>query len=123
MGTMRRNGASIIAFPVPVGAINPVDRRLQTCNPISLTGCLDPITRENTGQSGACKVHMGDYAERGDSRTVLDDLRQMWHMKNDHLARHDAAAATAFEANHPLPPVVSGECRVIVLHSVACVYV
>lgn len=105
LGTMRKNNASIICVPVPVGAINPVDRRLATNNPISLTGVLDPNTRAKTGQQSACMVHMGDYAAKGKSGTVLDDLRQMWMLKRNHLSNQGNAHQLArFQATCPCPP-------------------
>ena len=109
MATMRRNNASIICIPVPVGAINPVDHRLQTNNPISVTGVLDPNMRENTGQQAACAVHIGDYAIKGQSNTVLSDLRQMWSLKRDHITNMNNANAAnqlqRFQTSCPQPPV------------------
>ena len=77
IGTMRMNSASIIALPVPVGAISPFDHRLQMNNPISLTGSLDPNVREVTGRQDACKVHIGDYETNGTTYETLKELRKM----------------------------------------------
>ena len=104
MGTMHRNNASIICIPVPVGAINPVDKRLQTMNPISVTGVLDPNMRENTGHHGACMVHLGDYAFKGKSSGALDDLRQMWETKRSSMTTN-AAELVRFERACPCPPI------------------
>ena len=106
MGAMRKNNASIIAIPVPVGAINPVDRRLATNSPIGMTGVLDPEMRARTGNQAACMVHLGDYAAKGKSGTVLDDLRQMWQLKRNHLSTAGQAHQLArFQASCPCPPM------------------
>ena len=107
MGTMRRNNASIIAVPVPVGAINPVDRRLATNNPISLTGVLDPTMRAQTGNQAACMVHLGDYAIKGKSGTVLEDLRQMWRLKRIHVGsqKDGETRLLQFQNTCPCPPL------------------
>lgn len=81
IGTMRQNSASIIAMPVPVGAISPFDHRLQMNNPVSLTGSLDPNVRELTGRQDACKVHIGDYESEGTTSNTLRELRALWKAK------------------------------------------
>ena len=81
IGTMRQNSASIIAMPVPVGAISPFDHRLQMNNPVSLTGSLDPNVRELTGRQDACKVHIGDYESEGTTQNTLRELRALWYAK------------------------------------------
>ena len=111
IGTMRANNASIIAFPVPVGAISPTDRRLCMSNPISLTGCLDPNYRSNTGRQDACRVHIGDYNVTGGTNVAMHELCEMWKQKYDWFARNDRHAihsrgkgsADAFAKNNPPP--------------------
>jgi len=78
LGTMNKHGASIICLPVPIGAIDPVDKRLQMNNPISLTGVLDPITRAAAGNMQAACVNIGDYELNGKSRRVIESLQKMW---------------------------------------------
>jgi len=74
-GTMKKYEASIIVVPVPIGAVNPIDKRLNLNNPISLTGSLDPITRESAGKQKAHNVHIGDYEKDGVTKSILYDLR------------------------------------------------
>ena len=87
IGTMRMNSASIIAMPVPVGAISPFDHRLTMNNPISITGCLDPNVRELTGRQDACKVHIGDYETNGSSFETMKELHEMWKAKHSDLTK------------------------------------
>tara|TARA_B100001094_G_C18028795_1_gene718979 strand:+ start:60 stop:539 length:480 start_codon:yes stop_codon:yes gene_type:complete len=79
LGTMRRNNASIIVCPVPVGALNPMDKRLQTNNPISLTGSLDPNSASAAGNQSATQVHIGDYAKDGKTLNAMQDIRDVYH--------------------------------------------
>lgn len=94
LGTMAKYDASIIALPVPVGAVNPTDKRLQLNNPISLTGVLDPGMRQMTGRSRAACVNIGDYEVQGKSRRAVSELADMWRRE------HNGAAA--------VPPAIGG---------------
>jgi len=85
IGTMRRHNASIIALPVPVGAISPLDHRLRMNNPISLTGSLDPNVRQLTGRQDACCVHIGNYETDGTSFNILKELHDLYEHKIQHL--------------------------------------
>ena len=78
LGTMAKYDASIIALPVPIGAMNPTDHRLNLNNPISLTGVLDPGMRQMTGRSRAACVNIGDYEIQNKSRRVVSELADMW---------------------------------------------
>lgn len=112
IGTMRMNSASIIAMPVPVGAISPFDHRLVMNNPISITGSLDPNVRELTGRQDACKVHIGDYESNGSTYETLKELHSMWTTKHQHLtARSQQAMGAAAKQRlgnyvkaNPAPP-------------------
>jgi hypothetical protein len=95
LGTMQQHRASIICLPVPVGAINPHDKRLNTNNPISLTGRLNPHTREMAGQQDAHHVHIGDYMcdSRGpDISRHMQDAYHLAHGKMSTLGPHTPAA-------------------------------
>ena len=70
-GTMASHDASIIAVPVPIGAIDPIDKRLNTNNPISLSGSLDPISSEGAGKRNTHQVHIGDWPHA----TIVNGLR------------------------------------------------
>lgn len=88
VGTMAKYNASIIALPVPTGALNATDKRLQMNNPISLAGVLDPVTRGSTGRTQATSVNIGDYEVEGKTGRCIDELESMWD------TWIDAAAAT-----------------------------
>jgi hypothetical protein len=72
LATMNEHDASIIAVPVPVGAISAQDHRLNLSNPISLTGQLDPVRRQAAMRSSAEFVNIGDYAYRGTTQETLN---------------------------------------------------
>lgn len=76
LDAMAINDASIICFPVPVGSVNPDDRRLNMTNPISLTGELDPIKQSCSSHSNRGCVHIGDYQEH--QCEVQNNLVQMY---------------------------------------------
>lgn len=77
LNAMAINNASIICLPVPVGSVNPDDRRLNLLNPISLTGDLDPIKQACSSHSNRGCVNIGDYKEH--QREVQDNLVQMYN--------------------------------------------
>merc|ERR1712091_590656 len=56
IGTMNQYNASIIAVPIPVGALDPFDHRLNISNPISLTGSLDPNMSMDAGRQSTHAV-------------------------------------------------------------------
>lgn len=75
MSTMAKHNASIICLPVPVGAANLDDHRLNLNNPISLTGSLDPVTQAASSHSANNGVDIGNY------NVATSDTR-------DHIQRH-----------------------------------
>ena len=85
---MQSNNASIIAFPVPIGALSPMDHRLCMQNPISLAGCLDPNVRELTGRADACSVHIGDYCTLNAANTC-NALRELWMQRAMYELKHE----------------------------------
>jgi hypothetical protein len=118
LGTMAKYDASIIALPVPIGAMNPTDHRLNLNNPISLTGVLDPGLRQMTGRSRAACVNIGDYEVQGKSRRVVSELADMWDKEHGiappnvgpvHGARVAAAANPRPYANPARDRDLSGQ--------------
>lgn len=59
--TMRANVASIIALPVPIGAIDLEDNTLAVENPVDLSGNMDQRFLEYLGDHCNGRVDIGDY--------------------------------------------------------------
>ena len=106
LGTMAKYRASIICLPVPVGAIDPVDKRLQMNNPISLTGVLDPSMRAAAGRESAACVNIGDYELLHKTRDAYAKLASMWDNQNKNYGAPEMAnmeAPVLIEGPDPNP--------------------
>ena len=96
-----------------MGAINPIDRRLQTNNPISLMGSLDPNYRESAGNQSAMQVHIGDYVLEGKSANVMHDLHQCTRHKTGRTEDDCKASRNPMPVMPNTQPIVSPDsfCR------------
>jgi hypothetical protein len=98
--TMRDARASIICIPVPVGGLSLPDHKLQTNNPISLTGSLPTGLKEHL-PSGDTEGHIGDYLQDGRTESITKELIEMWTKKRESMPTQVQRAK--FEKRVPCP--------------------
>lgn len=97
LATMQTHNASIIALPVPVGAMNRKDHRLQMNNPISLTGKLDPATQSYCGRGGM-DMSIGPYVRDGKKDECLGRAPDMrWNYRRPPEFMDGTALSAAFD--------------------------
>lgn len=104
LATMQQQSASIIAALAPVGALSSPDHKLQTNNPISLTGSLPDGVRENAC-SGDAAGHLGDYATSHARRAQLLYLAEAWRRKYDALP---SSSRRTWARQNPCPVCPAG---------------